>query len=167
MKKFIFLDMDGVLADFGAEIIRRFGKPFEHLGDTAQDRWDIIGSNCAELYANLNKVHDADELVRGVTEYCNVNGYTPAVLTALPTLLCVPEAFHHKQQWIKQHYPMLLSNFYIGPYSVHKQVFAQPGRILIDDRLINITQWNEAGGVGIHHLNADETLTNLNTIIGI
>ena len=43
----------------------------------------------------------------------------------------------------------------------HKAVFAKPNHVLIDDRLENIKAWNMAGGVGILHKNAQETISKL------
>jgi hypothetical protein len=35
--------------------------------------------------------------------------------------------------------------------STDKHLLAKSGRILIDDRLVNIQAWQAAGGIGIHH----------------
>lgn len=164
-KNYVFLDMDGVLADFNAEIIKRFGKPFVELGQTAQDRWNTIADNDHEfLYAHLDEMLDADMLVQGVLTFCKHRPYIPAILTALPHLLHMPEAEDHKKQWLKQRWPILLEHFNIGPFSKDKVNFARPGDILIDDRIINIEQWRAAGGIGIHYHNARQVLHILNNL---
>ena len=50
--------------------------------------------------------------------------------------------------------------------SKDKGFLAGEGRILIDDREQNIKDWENAGGVGIHHKgNFDETLKALQVIL--
>jgi hypothetical protein len=156
--------MDQVLANFDLEIKRRFGRSFEYLGDTAQDRWDLIGTNCHELYAHLESMPDADELVSGVLEFCSRRNLRVGVLTAIPTLLPLQEAVQHKKDWIRARYPELLPCFNIGPLSRDKQKFARLGDILIDDRPLNILQWDIAGGIGIQHFTAEQTLYKLNNL---
>jgi len=47
-------------------------------------------------------------------------------------------------------------------HSESKQLVAAPNRILIDDRIRNIHQWEAAGGIGIHHTgNFAETMKKL------
>jgi hypothetical protein len=43
----------------------------------------------------------------------------------------------------------------------YKQMFAGPNRILIDDMEQTINEWNAAGGIGIHHTSADNTISQL------
>jgi len=51
----------------------------------------------------------------------------------------------------------------------HKKTFAMDGRdkrpnILIDDHIGNIKEWESAGGIGIHHINANSTINDLKKI---
>jgi hypothetical protein len=46
----------------------------------------------------------------------------------------------------------------------HKKDFAGPKNILIDDRLDNIQGWRDAGGIGIHHVNAKHTIDQLKVL---
>ena len=43
----------------------------------------------------------------------------------------------------------------------HKRDFADTNHILIDDRIDNIEGWVGAGGIGIHHKSAKETIKKL------
>jgi hypothetical protein len=45
----------------------------------------------------------------------------------------------------------------------HKKDFAEPNAILIDDRKDNIDGWIDAGGIGILHTSAEETIEILTT----
>ena len=42
-----------------------------------------------------------------------------------------------------------------------KQEFATSDTILIDDRADNIQRWKDAGGIGIHHTSAENTIKQL------
>jgi hypothetical protein len=46
----------------------------------------------------------------------------------------------------------------------HKKDFAGPNNILIDDRVDNINGWIEAGGIGILHTSAEDTIKQLNKL---
>ena len=62
---------------------------------------------------------------------------------------------------------------YISPYWIiiptfkgsQKAAFAHKKAVLIDDRQRNIDVWVEAGGIGILHKTADETIEELDYII--
>lgn len=165
MIKFIYLDMDGVLANFDAEMIRTFGKHFDEIGTDAISRWDIISNHVQDVYARLAPMPDADALVAGVCEACVRYDYTPAILTAIPKYGRIPDAVPHKKEWIRTRWPILHKNFNIGPHAVDKQNFAKPGHILIDDSHLNIPQWNAAGGFGILHTSAAQSLEQLNRFL--
>jgi hypothetical protein len=69
-----------------------------------------------------------------------------------------------KIEWIREH---------INPYwtviptfkGSQKAAFAHKKAVLIDDRDKNIELWVEAGGIGILHTTADNTIKQLNDII--
>jgi 5'(3')-deoxyribonucleotidase len=65
-----------------------------------------------------------------------------------------------KNKWIKEHVdPNVLITCTIK--GRHKAVFANHNHVLIDDRLENIEAWTKAGGIGILHKNAQETIEKL------
>jgi len=165
MKRYIYLDMDGVLADFDAEMIRKFGGRFDTIAPDAVSRWALITQHAPDLYADLQEMIDADALVAGVIQACVQYDYTPAILTAIPKYGRLPNAVTHKKEWIRTRWPVLHKNFNIGPHAVDKQTFAKPGHILIDDSYMNIPQWNAAGGFGILHTSANDSLEQLNKFL--
>lgn len=162
--RIIYLDMDGVLADFNLGVVRGLGRRFQELGSTTT-RWALINELCQDIYLNLEKLPDADMLVEQVVNIGAIYNYTPAILTALPSLARMPRAEEHKRQWIERYYPFLSSNFNVGPFAIDKQKHARPGHILIDDSHLNIPQWNAAGGLGILHTSAFDTLEKLHTYL--
>ena len=63
-----------------------------------------------------------------------------------------------KHVWVKHKIP---GTKLILRYAKQKQELATPESILIDDRQVNIDQWEAAGGIGILHTSADNTISKL------
>jgi 5'(3')-deoxyribonucleotidase len=164
-KRIIYLDMDGVLADFNQYMIEIFGVPFKEVGTSSEHRWELITHACPDVYSQLHMAPDADALVAGVVDVCVTYDYTPAILTAIPKYGRLPMAVEHKKEWIRQRWPVLHKEFNIGPHAVDKQQHARPGDILIDDSPLNIPQWIAAGGVGILHTDTSSTIQQLNSYL--
>ena len=51
--------------------------------------------------------------------------------------------------------------------SPDKAQYAHPKAILIDDRMKSIEPWRAAGGIGILHTSAEDTIAQLQSIIGV
>lgn len=161
----IYLDMDGVLANFDKQIVALFGKHFYEIGQDSQDRWNIISDRCDTIYRHLEKMPDADELVAGVFALAIQYRQSVGILTAIPKFGHVPNAITHKRLWVQERYPVLNLNFNTGPYAVNKQMHAKEHDVLIDDSELNIPQWNAAGGFGILHTSAADSLTKLEAFL--
>jgi hypothetical protein len=157
--------MDGVLADFNGAMLDHFGVPFNKLGTSSEHRWELITGTCPDVYSQLRPLPDADELVAGVAEVCATYDYIPAILTAIPKFGRLPNAIPHKKEWVRTKWPILHKHFNVGPYAVDKQNHAKPGHVLIDDSHLNIPQWNAAGGYGILHTSAKQSLELLNAFM--
>jgi hypothetical protein len=54
------------------------------------------------------------------------------------------------QDFVPERGKFMLQDMIICPSS-DKHYLARPNHILIDDRIKNVTEWAEAGGIGIHH----------------
>ena len=153
----IYLDMDGVLADFDSAVKNLLGKSL-HDFPTSQEGWDAMEPYKETFFSSLEPMPDAFDLVEGVTAYASMRGMNVAVLTAVPRLNRFPGVHIDKREWIRMYFPMLYNDFNIGPYAVHKQLHCYPGDVLIDDNIKNIDQWNDVGGFGIYHTSATESL---------
>ena len=82
-----------------------------------------------------------------------------------PTILSAPPrsgkeiAKKGKTHWIKK---QLGNNIpYVYESGEHKYKLSSPGTILIDDRSVNIAPWIKAGGIGIIHTSAKDTIAKL------
>jgi hypothetical protein len=158
--------MDGVLADFDGKCKELTGSDFDGLGSNSKERWTRFNQFDPEgrMYAWLRPMDDSWMLVNKVREWAFLYSYEVAVLSAIPKLHRMPMAKHDKRAWIEKHFPSLVSNFNIGPHAEHKQYHCAPGDILIDDKQINIDQWNKQGGVGILHTSAKDSVAQLKAL---
>ena len=145
----IFLDMDGVVADFDgyAEPIVGFRTPGGVHYD--QEGWAKISAN-PRVYRELTEMPDADRLVKEVCELAKAHNMEVCFLTAIPRQNDVPWVHWDKIKWIEQRWADI--PVFFGPYSNDKhQHCKSPDDVLIDDRPSNIEEWRAAGGKAILH----------------
>ncbi len=153
----VYLDMDGVLADFNARTLELISKSLDDF-DSSQAGWDALGEHKYNIYLDLPLMPNATILVEGILRLCTKYEVNYGVLTAVPKVGRVPKAKEHKKFWLSRHFPELLNNFNIGPHAEYKQYHANPGDVLIDDMKRNIEQWRSREGYGILYGNAENTL---------
>jgi len=150
----IFVDMDGVLADFvqGVEGPEFLNGPLTH--DAEYDTRKLELSNKG-LFAKLPKMADMDHLV----DHIKQSGEYWEILTATGDVNRKRVAAD-KYTWIRKNVDsdVLVTCTIKGK---NKAAFAKPNHVLIDDRLENIEAWTKAGGIGILHKNAQETIEKL------
>lgn len=151
--KTLYLDMDGVLADFNTAARRKLKASKEEAAMAAQQgRWpeaqwrQLIEDE--HFYRNLPKMPKADQMVELAKKFRDNLGWRLLVLTAIPSKNDVPEAFYDKIEWMTEYYPGIRVHF--GPYSKDKYQHCNPGDILVDDRNDNVKSWAEAGGIPVH-----------------
>jgi 5'(3')-deoxyribonucleotidase len=153
----IYLDLDGVLADLDARLLSLSGKKFSDFPSTSA-AWKVFGQY-KNLFADVPKMSDADQLVAGVQQLAKQHHCTVEILTAIPLLTTMPSAENDKHEWVKKHFGNIPFN--IGPHAKDKWKHCRAGDILIDDKLLNIQQWNDVGGFGILHTDARHSLNQL------
>lgn len=151
----IYVDMDGVLADFYSYVNGKYGKDFKDIINR-EEFWDDESQH-DRIFANLNPLHDAKTLVKTLLKFKEEFGVELHILTALPNIEGggYPEAADDKKKWISEHFgfsPELYENFKTGPLAVDKQNHCSKHDILIDDNPRNIVQWQHQGGIGILHV---------------
>lgn len=160
----VFLDSDGVLADFdklAGEILGMPPREFEqkkHKGD-AGPMWAALYAH-EDYFFKLPKMPDADELVAGV----EAMGFTPIVLTGIPSKDGSDWAIGQKIRWYEKHYPHLQV---ICCKSKDKLLHMIEGKhnVLIDDWPQHRRKWREAGGTFILHENAKKSLMELEQLV--
>lgn len=145
--KTLYLDLDGVIADFDRYAYQVAGLP-PSGGVYNAEQWAQITGN-PRLYRDLPKTTYADQLVKFCRDFGRQENFRLIFLTAVPKGNDMHWAFYDKVMWCLARYPEIPVHF--GPYSADKYLHCQPGDVLIDDRESNIAAWNAAGGIGILH----------------
>jgi hypothetical protein len=79
-----------------------------------------------------------------------------------PTLLSAPsrdpQSRWGKRIWVKKNIP---GTPLILAAANKKKNYSKRNSILIDDRVSNINEWNAEGGIGIFHVNTENTIKQL------
>jgi deoxypyrimidine-specific 5' nucleotidase type C protein (NT5C) len=137
----LFLDLDGVLADFDGGFPRIFGEDHRHIGEDRM--WELVRGR-PDFFAELHAFPGAVEFFRAVAHL------QPAILTAAPKSDYMNAALA-KRRWVRTHIdPDVLVLPVMG--GRNKPAFLDhPGDILIDDYGRNCDLWEAAGGVAIKH----------------
>lgn len=158
MTRTIYLDMDGVVADFNLYVSNIVGREIGWgVSDLSDEEWLFISKN-ENLYYQLPLIKESTKLVAAAKSF--IPSFNVEFLTAIPRKSSMPSAQTDKIQWVEKYYPGIKVNF--GPYSQDKQHWCRPLDILIDDKPENVEEWYAAGGIAIKHVdNFDQTIKNL------
>jgi len=147
----IYLDMDGVLADFFAEYAKLAGvKNYRDIPPASADPTlnKMVGT---DFFSRLPKFPTADSLVKLVLKYVKSYG-----ICSSPLRGDFKNSEQHKRIWIKNHLHPQPAEIIITSQKEQHAVNADGSpNILIDDRGVNIVAWRARGGIGIKY-QADE-----------
>jgi 5'(3')-deoxyribonucleotidase len=152
MTNTLYLDMDGVVADWDAGAALILGGPLReklvngHYKNTAEE-WLKIRSH-DRMYRDLPLMPHAEQLVALARGYREGLGWKLKFLTAVPNKDDMPWAFSDKVMWAMERFPDIPVMF--GPHSTDKYRHCSPGDILVDDRSDNCASWLAAGGLAVH-----------------
>lgn len=145
----LYVDLDGVLTDFIQGYYELTGIDITGQFHDSGEFWDPINNAGYDFWANLKWTNDGKKL------WNYIKKYNPQILSA-PSRH--DDSRVGKSDWVKRELP---GTHLILRTPKHKSEFASPNSILIDDRESNIEQWKEAGGIGILHISADNTIKEL------
>lgn len=145
----LYVDLDGVLTDFNKGYRDLTGIDITGQFHDSPSFWDPINNAGYDFWVNLEWTEDGKKL------WNYIKKYNPEILSS-PSKQ--EDSRVGKHDWVKKHLPDV---HLILRSSSNKKEFATPTSILIDDREPNIEQWKEAGGIGILHTSADETIKEL------
>ncbi|MDJ0387705.1 hypothetical protein QMO56_06235 [Roseomonas sp. E05] len=143
----LFLDLDGVLADFDRGVQAVTGKRPEEL--PLKTMWSAL-ARAPRFFETLEFMKDAEALWR----FCAP--HRPTILTGLPLGAWAPE---QKRRWVAQ---MLGAEVpVITCMSREKPRWSGPGCVLVDDRASLREGWERKGGTFIHHVSAERSIAAL------
>jgi hypothetical protein len=145
----IYCDMDGVLADFESGYEKLTGIDLRGEFQKGDDFWDPISKAGVGFWAGLKWMPGGQEL------WDYIKPFDPKLLSA-PSR--EQSSRIGKAVWVKHKIP---GTKLILRYASQKQELATPESILIDDRQVNIDQWEAAGGIGILHTSTANTIQQL------
>jgi len=150
----LFLDCDGVLADFDTRASELFGMPPRQFEARygAKRFWDRIAGH-EDFFHELPLMPGARELWDAVAHL------RPVILTGLPR---GGWAAPQKMRWAARHFPG--ARMITTMARAKRDHMESPGDVLVDDLSKYRVLWEEAGGVFVHHRNAKDTLAELEAL---
>jgi 5'-nucleotidase len=126
MKKIVYVDMDGVIADFDGEI-KKYYPNLELLN--AQERSDKVDEICKQnpnIFYDLQPIPGAIEAVKKLFKRYDV-------LLLSTAMWEIPESFIGKRIWVEKHFGDLIKKRLILSHRKNLNM----GAYLIDDRTKN------------------------------
>ena len=149
-KPVVYIDMDGVLADFFGGVEKMYG--VQHWKELTSDKTKDLKQEVinritgTDFFATLPKFTNADELITLVKKF---TGGKFSINTS-PLRGDNQNSGKYKQLWIQQNIEKPDDVIITGrKESYAKDKASGTPNILIDDRPVNIERWQGAGGYGI------------------
>jgi 5'(3')-deoxyribonucleotidase len=151
MIKTVFLDVDGVLANFRKGIHDAFIKPYHY--PTLSKKWvfwddwpevtsEMVNAICTTgFWQNLEWMHDGHDILRAIFDK-----FSASQIYLLTTPMPNPESPTGRWLWIQDNLPAYYKRTIIT--QAPKSLLARPDTLLIDDKDQNIDEFVEAGGRG-------------------
>lgn len=149
----LFIDLDGVLADFDGFYEEKFGYRPNRLStenNPEEDKrlWENIYS-VDRFYASLPVMPDAMRLWLGALEIHP----NPIILTGISKR---PGCAEEKREWVAKYIDKFAK--VICCFSKDKRDYGIPGDVLIDDWIKYKSRWEHMGGIFILHKDAESSL---------
>ncbi len=147
MRRQIYLDCDGVLADFDKAALAILGLPSQAFEEQhgEVEFWRRL-AYVDGFFEHLDLMPDAMTLFEAVRHK------DPVILTGLPQ---GDWAAPQKRRWAERHFPGVPV---ITTLAALKREHCHPGDVLVDDRPKHRHLWEDAGGLFIQHTDAQSSI---------
>lgn len=161
----IFCDMDGVLSDFDTQFSKfNVGTKRGFAKKTSNENaWELIHSSGESFWSEMPWMPDGKVLWK------YIEPYEPEILTAPSKQIKNNKIIYNrscvagKVKWVRNN---LGHDVKINiEWPEEKRKHASEYAILIDDKYDNINGWIDAGGIGIYHTSAKDTIYQLGEYI--
>ena len=160
----IYCDLDGVLVDLIGALRDLYDIP--DLNDGNFDEYinrikDDLNKSHPHLFADLPWMDDGKKLWSYLSMQKNV-----MILTSAPKNW-LPHGIIDKPKWVGKKLGSGVTTIVVKGSKEKRRYATSNGvpNILIDDYGKNVSEWISAGGIGIHHKNATETISKLKKIL--
>lgn len=157
----IYVDLDGVLADFDKHFENIYGVHPRTYEDThgTKNFWDTIFKT-EEYFFNIPPFSHHKEMWDFV-----VTHFDHVSILSSPSSSNTELTKDQKRRWCNKHLCMPCGSHVPAIFRSDKHVYADARSILIDDYPKKIKAWKNAGGIAIHHTSWDETKKQLLSIL--
>lgn len=151
IRRQIYIDCDGVLADFDKHFKDCFGMEPQLFEEAygKKEFWQVIQYGTEHFYLNLPLMEGAKQLMDAVIHT------RPIILTGCPM---GGWAEPQKVEWARS---LFLGVPMVTCMSRDKSDYCLPGDVLVDDREHYKDLWEDEGGVFITHKNAFQSISSL------
>lgn len=147
----VYVDLDGVLADFIGSACALHGVP---ISDLPAGKWDVIEDLCkiknisqntfwnglgSKFWASILPTPECFDLIHDLSFHFGLENIK---ICSSPSN---GDSLKGKHEWVKSHFPSIMKhrNYH---YCYHKEELASPNRILIDDKIENCHLFHANGG---------------------
>lgn len=145
----LFVDLDGVLADFDGYFESQFGVRPNQDTYEPPGMWDLIRKH-GSFYRDQPPFPNTHQFWLSLLRFHP----KPIVLTGVPW--SIPNVEAHKREWVNKHLGEDVN--LICCKSVDKCKYGRPGDVLIDDRIKYSHHWIQMGGIFVHHTSVENSI---------
>lgn len=157
-KRIVYVDMDGVLANFDKGFYEITGLDTDSVEDT--QLWAAIEKHGkSKFFSELPWMPGSQEMWKFITD----NFLKVKILSALGKSDKIDrQTTQGKLAWLRHNIPSLqLDDIILVENKHRKRHYSKPGDIIIDDTAVVIQEWIKKGGIGIFHKSANDTIAQL------
>ena len=148
----IFFDSDGVFADWAGYVLPTHFPDAASI-DELNEGNDVISARMRQMYMKdpdlfykLSPIPGVESLI----EFVDGQNLPWSILTAVGKHhFSFPHAKLCKERWFDRHFDVPREKVVVCPFSSTKAIYADAGRVLVDDFRRNCEEWVAKGGTAI------------------